>query len=506
MTIDLAREAPFKLGELEVRPATREVASSHRRETVEPRVMQVLVALARRRAEVVSRDELIADCWGGMAVGEDAIHRAVAGVRRLAEVFGGFSVETVARVGHRLTVQMAPEPMPSIAVMPFANLSGDPEQDYFADGMVEEIIRALSRFKSIFVIGSGSTLSFKGKPVSPPEVGQQLGVRYLLEGSVRKAGNRVRIAVKLTEAADGAQVWADRFEDTLEDVFALQDNVALAVASVIEPTVRTVEARRAARKPVESLSSYDLHLRAMPLTWPINRERIAEALALLERAVEQDPSYSPALAWLAFCLAATINARWSRGDEAAQRSRVFELARQAVWAAPDDTVVLARSGFAMILLAPGSREGAELIERSVALNAGDAFARYDHGLLELQRGEPERAIADFHAALRLDPLNERIRTGLSQYTGFARFQQRRFEEAAALLGQAAASMNAIMSWAVLAATLGHLGDIENARAALARHRAQVGDVVVLPPMLGGRPEIRKLFEDGIALAEGRTPS
>jgi adenylate cyclase len=441
-----------------------------------------------------------------MAVGEDAIHRAVAGVRRLAETFGGFSVETVPRVGHRLSVHTAPEPAPSIAVMPFANLSGDPEQEYFADGMVEEIIAALSRFKSIFVIGSGSTLSFKGKTISPPEVGRQLGVRYLLEGSVRKAGERVRIVVKLTEASDGVQIWADRFEDMLEDVFALQDTVALAVASVIEPAVRTVEARRAARKPVESLNSYDLHLRALPLTWPPNRERLEEARALLELAVEQDPSYSPALAWLASCLAVTVNARWSGAEEEAHRSRVFALARQAVRAAPDDSVVLARSGFAMILLAPGLHEGAQLIERGLAVNPRDASTRYLHGLLELQRGEPERAIADFQVALRLDPLNERIRTGVDHYTGFARFQQRRFNEAAALLNQAAAELNAPMTWAALAATLGHLGDIENAREALARHRAQAGDTVVLPPLLGGRAEFRQLFEDGMAIAEGRAPN
>jgi adenylate cyclase len=329
----------------------------------------------------------------------------------------------------------------------------------------------------------------------------------LLERSVRKGGERVRIAVKLTEAADGAQVWADRFEDTLEDVFALQDTVALAVASVIEPAVRTVEARRAARKPVESLSSYDLHLRAMPLTWPISRERLLQARSLLERAVELDPNYSPALAWLAFCFAASVNARWSGVDEESHRNRAFGMARQAVRAAPDDPVVLARSGFAMILIAPeGSHEGAQFIERSVELNLGDASARYLHGLLELQRGEPERAISDFQAALRLDPLNERIRTGGHQYTGFARFQQRRFHEAAALLNDAAASVNALMTWAVLAATLGHLGDIENARKALAQHKALSEGAVVLPAMLGVRPELRMLFEEGIALAEGRTPS
>jgi adenylate cyclase len=199
---------------------------------------------------------------------------------------------------------------PSIAVMPFANLSGDPEQEYFADGMVEEIARALSRYRSIFVIGGGSGLSFKGKETSPQEVGKILGVRFVLEGSVRKAGVRVRIAVKLIDAADGAQVWADRFEDTLEDVFALQDRVALSVAGVIEPAVREADARRATARPTESIGSYDLALRGMARYRSFARDDLRAGLDMLNRAIALDPSYGMALAMTAFCHAMLLQYGW----------------------------------------------------------------------------------------------------------------------------------------------------------------------------------------------------
>jgi len=173
---------------------------------------------------------------------------------------------------------------PSVAVLLFANLSGDPEQDYFADGMVAEITTALSRIRSIFVIASGSTLSFKGKAVSPQEAGQRLGVRFVLEGSVRKAGSRVRIAVQLIDATDGAQVWAERFDDTLEDIFDLQDKVAVAVASKIEPTLLRAEIDRVARRPTTDMGSYDLSLRAAPLVFSFTRGGILEARDLLWRS------------------------------------------------------------------------------------------------------------------------------------------------------------------------------------------------------------------------------
>jgi TolB-like protein len=394
---------------------------------------------------------------------------------------------------------------PSIAVMPFSNLSGDAEQEYFADGMVEEVTAALSRFRSIFVVGSGSTLSFKGRAPSPAEVGRRLGVRYLLEGSVRKAGERVRIALRLTEAADGAQLWADRFDDTLEDVFALQDRIALAVAGVIEPTVRSAEIERVARKPADHLSSYDLYLRSLPLIWPADRGRLNEARELLEQSIDADAAFALALAQLSHCYGTLVVFHWAGEEEPAVRLRGLELARRAVREAPEDPSVLTWAGNALMLLGPDWREGGVFIQRAVTLNPGDAAARFIHGRLELMRGEPERAVGDLEAARRLDPLSERIQAGTGMLMGVARFAQGRFAEAVELLEVAEVEIGSPATSSYLAAALGHAGDLESASKALARAREKLG-LATPPPMAGGRPEHRKLFEDGIRIASGRAPT
>ena len=189
---------------------------------------------------------------------------------------------------------------PSIAVLPFANIGGDPEQEYFGDGMVEEIITALSRIRWLFVIARNSSFTHKGRAVDVKQVGQDLDVRYVLEGSVRKAGQRVRISAQLIEAASGAHLWADRFDGSLEDVFELQDKVALNVAGVIEPTLQVAETARVAKRPTDDLTAYDLYLRAYAMFFTSAR-KIPAALRLLEQAIERDLNYGPALAWAARC-------------------------------------------------------------------------------------------------------------------------------------------------------------------------------------------------------------
>jgi TolB-like protein len=189
---------------------------------------------------------------------------------------------------------------PSIAVLPFANMSGDPQQEYFADGMVEEIITALSRIRWLFVIARNSSFTYKGQPVDVKQIGRELGVRYVLEGSVRKAGGRVRITAQLIDATSGAHLWADRFDGSLEEVFDLQDRVASSVAGVIEPTLLAAETRRLAHRPTDDLTAYDLYLRAYALVMSSSRH-MPDALRLMERAIARDPHYGPALAWAAFC-------------------------------------------------------------------------------------------------------------------------------------------------------------------------------------------------------------
>ena len=188
---------------------------------------------------------------------------------------------------------------PSIAVLPFQNMSGDPEQDYFADGMVEEIITALSRIRWLFVIARNSTFTYKGQAIDVKRVGRELGVRYVLEGSVRKAGQKVRITGQLIDAPTGTHLWADRFDGSLEDIFELQDKVATSVAGVIEPTLQTAETARSAHRPIPDLTAYDLYLRALATFFPITRDHVFEALGLLNRAIAIDGHYGPTLSWAA---------------------------------------------------------------------------------------------------------------------------------------------------------------------------------------------------------------
>src|SRR6202521_5302124 len=225
--------------------------------------------------------------------------------------------------------RQAPLPLPdkpSIAVLPFANMSGDPEQEYFVDGMVEEIITALSRIRWLFVIARNSTFTYKGQAVDVKQVGRELGVRYVLEGSVRKAGQRVRITGQLIDAVTGTHLWADRFDGSLEDVFDLQDKIAVSVAGVIEPTLQAAEIARSADRPTTDLTTYDLYLRAYAMMLSPARQ-VPEALRLMEQAIERDPRYGPALAWAAFCCNRLLIEGRS-GDPAADRVKGADFARR----------------------------------------------------------------------------------------------------------------------------------------------------------------------------------
>jgi adenylate cyclase len=216
-----------------------------------------------------------------------------------------------ARVGAAEPLPLPLPDKPSIAVLPFANMSGDPEQEYFVDGMVEEIITALSRIRWLFVIARNSTFTYKGRAVDVKEVGRELGVRYVLEGSVRKAGKQVRITGQLIDAITGTHLWADRFDGSLKDVFELQDRVAVSVAGVIEPALQAAETRRSAARPTTDLGAYDLYLRALAAYFPMTKERIFEALGLLEQAIAIDRHYGPALSWAAICHLRLVADGWA---------------------------------------------------------------------------------------------------------------------------------------------------------------------------------------------------
>jgi TolB-like protein len=415
-------------------------------------------------------------------------------VASIADLVGGLAAAS--------SVSDAPPPLPSkpsIAVMPFANLSGDPEQEYFADGMVEEIITALSRFKSIFVIGSGSTLSFKGKSVSPHEAGRQLGVRYVLEGSVRRAGARVRITAKLTDAEGGAQIWADRFEDTLDDIFALQDRVALSVGGVIEPAVRTAEVRRTARRPTENLGSYDLYLRASGDFLSFVPEKALASLALMERAIELDPDFGPAMARAGQLCSFVFSFGWS-DDPRAYRRRGIALAHRAIEVAGDDADVLVTAASTIQTLERNLDSATTLIDRALELNPGASVVWYYSGMLQIALGEPDLAVQHLETARRLDPLSAML-PAQRQWTAIARFQQGRFAETVQLLSEIVRHVTSPLTPAFLAAAYGQLGMKSEAEGALALYREWTSTPIKL--LARGRPEHIKLFLDGIAVAEGR---
>jgi TolB-like protein/class 3 adenylate cyclase len=277
--------------------------------------------------------------------------------------------------GTRPSVPTLPLPdKPSIAVLPFANMSGDPEQEYFADGMVEEIITALSRIRWLFVIARNSSFTYKGQVVDVKEVGRELGVRYVLEGSVRNAGNRVRITAQLIDTTSGAHLWAERFEGSLEDIFELQDHVAISVAGVIEPALQAAETARSVRRPTSDLTAYDLYLRAYEMV-VASSAQLPDALGLLEQAIARDPRYGPALAWAAYCHMQLVSDGRS-DDPDTHRRKSIDFARRALEARGDDPTVLADASFASGIL--GENIGAMIaqVDRALALNP--SFARGCH--------------------------------------------------------------------------------------------------------------------------------
>jgi adenylate cyclase len=387
--------------------------------------------------------------------------------------------------------------LPSIAILPFANISNDPEQDYFADGMMEEIVAALTRFKSLFVIASGSTLAFKGQVVTPQEVASRLGVRYVLEGSVRKAGERVRIAVKLIDASDGAQIWADRFDDTLADVFMLQDRVALSVAGVIEPTIQASEMRRAARRPSDSTSAYDLYLRAIDRMRPHARDAMLEALELAERAIALDPDFAQALTAAAHCYATLGFYGWTDDPAGCQR-RALELFDRALKVAGDDATIIAECAGAETSRNPARARA--MLDQAIALNPGAAQVWFISGVFYVLGGQPDAAIEHLGCALRLDPSSQNS-ANANLFLAAALFEKAQFSEALALHKEL--DGRHVSQWAVMAAACGHLGLTDEGRAALAQYRAATPvPVETAATNYFRRPEHQKLFLDGIALVEG----
>jgi TolB-like protein/class 3 adenylate cyclase len=380
---------------------------------------------------------------GGICLSDD-VHRQVrgklditfedAGEQQLKNIAVPVRVFRVRPAGAAGTAA-APRPAlalpdkPSIAVLPFQNMSGDPEQEYFADGIVEDIVTALSRFRNLFVISRNSSFTYKGHAVDVKQVGRELGVRYVLEGSVRKAANRVRITAQLIDAATGAHLWAERFDGALENIFELQDRVTERVVGAIAPKLEQAEIERATRKPTGSLDAYDYYLRAHATIHPWTQAGNEEALRLFYRAIELDPGFAAAYGMAAWCRVQRKAGGWMQ-DRAREIAETERLARRAAELGKDDPVALSVAGFALAYVVHDMAAGVPLIDRALTFNPNLAWAWLYSGLARVWLAEPDLAIEHLQHAMRLSPLDPLI-ADVQAAIAHAHFFADRYEEAAA---------------------------------------------------------------------------
>ena len=387
---------------------------------------------------------------------------------------------------------------PSIAVLPFENMSGDPEQEYFADGMAEDIITALSRFKALFVIARNSSFTYRGRAVDVRQVGRELGVRYVLEGSVRKAANRVRITGQLVDTATGAHLWADHFDGTLGDIFDLQDQLTATIIGAIAPRVEQAEIERTKRKPTDRLDAYDYYLRGVA---GLNIRRAAEARKLFLKAVELDPSFAVCYAMAAHCYALEmIRGGLPPAEVIAETTR---LARRAALLGNEDALALTQAGNALAFVAGEIDEGAALLDRAIVLNPNLALAWHQGGWAKILLGEPEQAIERFSRAMRLSPLDPSLLPWMQSGTAHAYLLTGQYDQAASWAEKAlrggARNPGALRA---AAASFALAGRLEEARKVAARLLELFPEVRVSrsPPFYLRRPEDLARFVEGLRLA------
>jgi TolB-like protein/class 3 adenylate cyclase len=358
---------------------------------------------------------------------------------------------------------------PSIAVLPFQNMSGDPEQEYFADGIVEEIITALSRFHNLFVIARNSSFTYKGQPVDVKQVGRELGVRYVLEGSVRKVGNRVRITGQLIDATTAAHIWAGRFEGAFEDIFELQDKMTASVVGAIAPTLEQAEIERIKRKPTESLDAYDCFLRGASKIYQWTREANDEALQFFYRAIELDPDFASAYGYATWCYAFRKNSGWVVDPEQ-EVVETARLARRAIELGKDDAFALCWAGYAIALVVGNLDDGIAFLDRALELNPNLARAWNLSGWARIWLGQPEIAIEHLERGKRLSPLDPAAHVAQTA-AAHAHFYAGRYDEAYLWAGMALREQPDFQAALRIAAASAALaGRAEEARKACTRWR------------------------------------
>jgi TolB-like protein len=423
------RDLLYRFGDFALDTDRRELRRGPRLVPLAAQAFDLLDYLIRNRHRVVGKDDLIAAIWHGRIVSESALTTRLNAVRCAIDDTGDDQrlIRTLPRKGVRFvgTVLEAQEPetlaaagapteqprrtlslpdKPSMAVLPFTNMSGDPEQDYFADGMVEEIITALSRLRWLFVIARNSSFTYKGRAVDVKQVGRELGVRYVLEGRVRKSVNRVRITGQLIDASTGTHLWADRFDGAIEDIFDLQDQVAASVVGAIARKMEQAEIERARRKPTENLDAYDYYLQGMAKVYQTTRHAYDDALRLFYKAIELDANFASAYGMAAWCYAWQRRNGWL-ADRAKGIAEAARLARQAVELGKDDAVALSMGGFALAFAVGEVEDGAAFIDQALILNPSLAVAWLLGGWVNVYMGKPEVTIERATRALRLSPLD-----------------------------------------------------------------------------------------------------
>lgn len=402
----------------------RELRRDGRPVAVEPRVFDLLVYLVENRARVASKDEVLAAVWGGRIVSESALTSCFNAARKAVGDSGGEQrlIRTIARKGFRFVGEVGVEELarppvtmpappilpfgPSIAVLPFVNRSDDPEQEYFADGMVEDIITALSRTKALFVIARSSSFTYKGASSDVRQVGRELGVRYVLEGSVRRSGDRVRITGQLIDALSGVHLWADRFEGALENVFDLQDQVTASVIGAIAPKVEGAEIERARAKSGD-LAAYDVFLRGLAALYRYTPQTHRQALVLFERAIALDPGFALAHGAIANWHAVNKAFGWTKGTPS-EIAEAESVSRRALALDSEDPRVLVNAGNTLRWVVGRQEEGTKLLELALQLDPNYSVGWTRLGAAKSYMGEAKEAIEHYERALRLSPRDPRI--------------------------------------------------------------------------------------------------
>ena len=405
--------------------------------SISPQALDLLVYLIRNRERVISKEDLISAIWGGRIITDAALATRLNSARVAIGDTGEQQrlIKTLQRKGFRFvgTVLEVPNPdgasaasgavqrpekpdKPSIAVLPFENMSDDPEQEYFGDGLVDDIITALSRFRALFVIARTSSFTYKGKTVDIKQVGDELGVRYVLEGSVRKVGARLRINGQLIDVTTGAHLWADRFDGTLDDIFDLQDKVAQQVVGAIAPEVDRAEIERASRRSVGNIDAVTAYYRGLHHTeFPTSSENNDAALRDFNDAMALDPSFAPAYGGAASCLAWRRANKWP-GDIEKDNAELLRLAERVKELGTDDALTLSVLGINLFWMLLDFDRGFDLVEQAIHSNPNYARAYNFRGLLRAWHGASDAAVADFEQAMRLsprDPFNYNAMMGLA---------------------------------------------------------------------------------------------